>query len=228
MKNQIIDQLLIDHDAQKIIRLLSPYLTDQRKAKIDAVIQNRIESITLAIEHPADINNALAAVRTCEALGIATIHIISPQYHAQYISSITKSAFYWVNIIRHESLSAFLSAMKAENRIVAGAVIDADKKLGAIELQHPLCILIGNEQRGLTEEARKACDFLFSIPMCGMLESLNLSVAAAICLFDLSERKRKQLKTKTDLSTSTVEKLKAKYYLNSVESRLAIHLLARE
>lgn len=228
MKNKIIDQLLIQHDAQKITRLLSPYLTQQRKAKIDAVIQHRLDSITLAIEHPADINNALAAVRTCEALGIATIHIISPQYHAQYISSITKSAFYWINIIRHESLSDFLIAMQSEKRILAGAVIDAEKKLGGITLTRPLCILIGNEQRGLTTEAKQACDFLFSIPMCGMLESLNLSVAAAICLFDLSERKRQQLKNKTDLSEITAEKLKAKYYLNSVESRLAIHLLSRE
>ena len=224
MRNHIIEQILLKQSPEKIIDALSPYLTDQRKARIEAVLQHRIESITLAIEHPADINNALAAVRTCEALGIATIHIISPQHHAQYINSITKSAFYWVNIVMHKTLSDFLPQMKKEKRIIAGAVLQTQKKLATLSIDQPLCILIGNEQRGLTDDAKKACDILFSIPMCGMVESLNLSVAAAIAVFDLTERKRAQLQNKTDLSLHAANQLRAKYYLNSVDIRLATHL----
>lgn len=228
MKNQITKKLLQQNDHKKIVEILSPYLTDQRKARIESVLTHRIETITLAIEHPADINNALAAVRSCEAFGIATIHIISPQHHAQYISTITKSAFYWVNIVCHQTLSDFLLAMKNENRMIAGAIVNAEKKLSDVSIEKPICILVGNEQRGLTDEAKHACDFLFSIPMCGMLESLNLSVAAAVCLFDLSQRKRKELNNRTDLSDKTADTLRAEYYLNSVESRLAVNLLTRE
>src|SRR3990167_7828231 len=199
MKNSIIGQLAQENSPDNIIKALSPYLTDQRKARIESVLQHRLESITLAIEHPADINNALAAVRTCEALGVATIHIISAQHDARHIDVITKSAFYWVNINCHKNLSDFLKLMKNEKKILAGAVINSEKKLSAVPIDQPICILIGNEQRGLTTEAKNACDLLFSIPMCGMLESLNLSVAAAICLFDVTERKRTSLKNKTDL-----------------------------
>ena len=114
--------------------------------------------------------------------------------------------------------------MKNEKRVIAGAIIHAEKKLSELKIDKPICILIGNEQRGLTHEAKNACDILFSIPMCGMVESLNLSVAAAISLFDLTQRKRMTLKNNTDLSITTEKKLRAKYYLNSVEARLAVNL----
>lgn len=225
MKNHIITQLAQKNSPDNIIKALSPYLTDQRKARIESVLQHRLDGITLAIEHPADINNALAAVRTCEALGVATMHIISAQHDARHIDTITKSAFYWVNIICHKNLSDFLLVMKNEKRILAGAVINSDRKLSDVSIDISICILIGNEQRGLTAEAKNACDLLFSIPLCGMLESLNLSVAAAISLFDVTERKRVALKNKTDLSEMAAQKLRAKYYLNSVDVRLAQGLL---
>ncbi len=225
MKNTTTEKLLQNNNPDKIIKTLSPYLTEQRKSRIESVLQHRLESITLAVEHPSDINNALASIRTCEALGIATIHIISPEQDTQYIHSITKSAFYWVNIIFHNHLKDFLVVMKHEKRIITGATINAEKKLSEISIEKPICILIGNEKRGLSREAKSACDILFSIPMCGMVESLNLSVAAAISLFDVSERKRAQLKNKTDLSENMAQKLRAKYYLNSVDVRLAVSLL---
>lgn len=225
MKNKIAEQLFEKNDAAYIIKTLSPFITDQRKIRIESVLQYRLTSITLAIEHPADINNALACVRTCEVLGISTIHIISAEHDARFIHTITQSAFYWVDIIFHSDLSSFIAAMKRENRQIAGAVVNAQKIISDVSVSAPLCLMIGNEQRGLTDEAKSACDILFSIPMCGMIDSFNLSVAAGIALFDVTQRKRMLLKNKTDLSAPIVTHLRAKYYLNSVSARVASELL---
>ncbi|PIZ04975.1 MAG: hypothetical protein COY58_01535 [Gammaproteobacteria bacterium CG_4_10_14_0_8_um_filter_38_16] len=227
MKNKIAQSLFEKYACSHIINTLLPFITDQRKARIESVIQYRLDSITLALENPADINNALACVRTCEALGVSTIHIISPEHDARYIHTITQSAFYWVEIIFHPHLQHFLQAMKNENRIIAGAVLNANTPLSALSIEKPLCLLIGNEHRGLSDEAKAQCDYIFSIPMCGMIDSFNLSVAAAISLFDVTQRKRLQLKNKTDLNEKTATHLRAKYYLNSVSARAASELLKK-
>ncbi len=225
MKNKLCEQLFYQHNPDKIIKILSPYLSDHRKSRIDAVIQHRLNSITLAIENPADINNALACVRTSEALGLSTVHIISPEHDARYINPITQCAFYWVDIVFHDTFESFLKMMKVENRIIAGAVVNAEKTVSTMPIEKPLCILIGNEKRGLSDQAKKACNILFTIPICGMIDSLNLSVAAAIALFDVTQRKRSALQNQTDLSAESAQQLRAKYYLNSVEVRLATQLL---
>lgn len=224
MKNPATETVLQNHSPEKIIEALSPFLTDHRKARIASVVRHRLDSITVAVELPGDINNALAIVRTCEALGIAAMHIISAEHATNYIQNITKSAFYWVNIIFHNTLDEFLAVMKTEKRLLFGAVLNAEKKLSDVSIDKPICLLFGNEHHGLSDEAKKACDGLYSIPMCGMLESLNLSVAAAISLFDASERKRAQIRDNTDLSDNLSKKLTAKFYLNSVNPKVANHL----
>ncbi len=212
-----------DHDV--ITEKLAPFITDNRKARIESVITYRLDSISLAIESPSDLNNALAAIRTCEALGISTIHIISAERDASFIHGVTMGAFYWVTILFYKTLNEFLTQIKCENKLLAGAIINAESNLSDIPIQQPLCLLMGNEQRGLSIEAKSACDFLFSIPMCGMTESFNLSVAAAISLFDLSQRKRVALKNKTDLTNNSIKTMRAQFYLQSVSPRLIKNLL---
>lgn len=225
MKNDLCKQLFQDHKPDKIIKALSPYLTDKRKLKIDKVIQARIHGITLALENPADINNALASVRTCEGLGVATIHIICAQHDARYVRPITQSAFYWVDIIFHNSLTEFINIIKQEKYLIAGAAVESNQSICELNINQPLCLLLGNEKEGLSEAAKNACDILFTIPMHGMVDSFNLSVAAAISLFDVTQRKRSQMKNKMDLSSQQEQNLRAKYYLNSVNTKMAKQLL---
>lgn len=208
------------HGANAIIEALEPFVTDRRKARINSVLSHRLDSIHLAIECPSDINNALAAVRSSEALGVSTIHIITPESDAGSMRTVTQGAFYWTTIIFHQTLEDFLENIKKENRLLAGAIVDGPTILGEIPIENPLCLLVGNEQRGLSDEARNACDILYRIPMVGMSESLNLSVSAAISLYDITQRKRESLKQTGDLPETKKQTLKARYYMNSVNQRL--------
>lgn len=224
MKRQRQKQLIHQYGATQLITLLEPYITEQRKKGIDNVIQTRLKDIHLAIESPLDINNALAAVRSSEAFGIAAVHIITPIGDAKYIRSITQGTFYWIDIFFYESLHSFLYEMKNAHFILAGGMMSAEKTISEIPTDQFLCVLLGNEQQGLSPHAIHACDLLYRIPMYGMAESLNLSVSAGISLYDVTKRKRECLQKKGNLNSVESEYLCVHYYLNSVQPRLVQHL----
>lgn len=214
------DEILTRYSPLDLIEQLAPYLTEERKARIDAVIQHRLTSIQLAIESPSDINNALAAIRTAEALGVSQIHLISPEGNAGAAKQITQGAIYWVDVIYHPHWMSFLSLMRSKSALLAGGIIGSSLTLTEVPVDQPLCLLIGNESRGLSHDARSACDYLYSIPMMGMSESLNLSVSAGISLYEVTSRRRQLLEVASDLNPMQQTELRAKYFIHSIQPRL--------
>jgi tRNA (guanosine-2'-O-)-methyltransferase len=93
--------------------------------------------------------------------------------------------------------------------------------LADVPVDRPLCLVFGNEQAGLSPRARAACDLLFRIPMHGMAESLNLSVAAGIALYALLDRRRAAIGAAGDLSAEQLADLRARWYAKAVDPRLA-------
>jgi tRNA (guanosine-2'-O-)-methyltransferase len=212
---------MVDNIApEKIITGLEPFVTPARKKRIDDVIHSRINSIHLAMEAPSDFHNALAAVRSAEALGIYHIHMIAPEGDTTGVNGVSKGSYYWVKIYWYDTLEEFLTYIRAENILLAGAIVNANESISTLPITQPICVIFGNEQRGLSENARENCDHPFKISMYGMVESFNLSVAAAITLYDLTSRKRLELKGEADLNPQQQQELQAKYYLQSVDQRL--------
>lgn len=219
MKHSYHKKILTEFPAKAIIETLEPLILEPRLKRIEEVLQNRLESIHLVFESPADVHNAIAALRSAEAFGIVNLHIITPENETMHAKTISQSAIYWVNLHYHESLDDFLSTLPAEKPFLAGAKMDGECELADIPVEGPLYLFFGNENRGLSEQAIRACDSTYQIPMQGMSESLNLSVSASISLYDTTRRRRTMLNGQCDLSSETNEQLKAKYYLNSVSSR---------
>ena len=226
MKNTELQAILDHHSPEAIIDALEPFVTPRRKGRIEHVLKGRLNGIQLAIEAPSDINNALAAVRTCEAMGVSNIHLITPEGDAGAIRAVTQGAFYWVNIHTYPSFEAFSASLRQTPSQLAGAKMEAPLQLQDIPINNPLCLMMGNEQRGLSKQAQEDCDMLYSIPMVGMSESLNLSVSAAISLYDTTQRKRLALGRQSDLSETERSQMQAKYYLRSVSPRLIKALLS--
>lgn len=218
-------QLIKKYSAQTIIETLEPFVSDLRKQRIEQVVASRLNSIQLAIEAPSDLNNALATIRTAEALGITNVYITNPEYEATHTRKITQGAFYWAEVSYYSAWAEFLNHIKTQKIILVGATVSSSNELSQIPIDQPICLLMGNEHRGLTQIAQNSCDFLYHIPMYGMTESLNLSVAAAMSLYDTTSRKRKALLHSGDLNEAEKLWLRARYFLNSVSDRLAINLL---
>lgn len=221
------NKLLQQYGASAIVSSLAPYVTVERKARIDSVLAGRLGSLHLAMEMPCDLNNALAAIRSAEALGVAKVHIICPQADARLAKTITRGAVYWIEVSFYDTLMSFLTEARALGLQLAGGVVNASVALTEVPIDRPLCVLVGNEQRGLSVDAAQACDIRFKIPMYGMTESLNMSVSAAISLYELGKRKRSALQAATDLTPAMQQDLLAQYYLNSTALRLAESVLKR-
>lgn len=225
MKYSENTQLLERFPHQEIINKLIPLISKRRQNRINSVITNRINSIHLVLESPADIHNALAAVRSAEAFGILNVHIINPDSPAIHERCITQGAIFWVNTHYYNSLPEFLAKMPKTPRYLAGAQMQGSVPVNELPIDKPLWLMLGNENRGLSDAAIAACDTLYRIPMFGMSESLNLSVSASISLYNTTTRHRTLLDGKPDLSTKEQQQLKAQYCLNSVNPKFIPGLL---
>lgn len=214
------------YSPSRVIEILSPILTDNRKEKIEAILDNRIGSVQVAFENPFDIHNAFAVMRTCEALGVNDIHIVGKRPTKSKGKSTTSGAYRWIDLHYHQNLEKFL-AMRDTGHLLAGAAIDGEYPLAELPVDRPICLIFGNENEGLTTSAITACDRTYKIPMYGMTESLNLSVSAAISLYDILGRKRQQLGKGGDLSSSKRELIKARCYIRSVGFNKAKEILCR-
>ncbi|MCB1082209.1 MAG: RNA methyltransferase [Chlamydiia bacterium] len=210
---------------ETIVEALAPFLTGERAETLDRILSQRISSVSVALERPYDIHNGLAVVRTAEALGVHHLHFINAQMKKGQGRGTTKGTLKWTHLHKHPSLDTFLE-MKGE-KLLVGAAADGAHSLETLPLDRPLCFLFGNEKEGMSEEAKEACDLLFHIPMFGMVESYNLSVAAAITLYDYLQRKRAFLKREGDLSGKELLEEKAYFYVRSVGIEQSLKIVKR-
>lgn len=218
--NENTFRLIQSHGAEKILTQLQAYVSPRRRQRIFEVLNNRLQSIQIAMEMPVDVHNAFAVIRSSEIFGLTKVHIISPEKNQTSLRPISKGAMDWVEIIYYQNTVEFLQAMRGQNIRLAGASLKAGHHLNSIPLAEPVCLLLGSECSGLTPTAEQACDWRFKIPMFGMTESFNLSVAAAISLYETTARKRNLLNKSGDLDPQEWQNLQACYFLNSVNPRL--------
>ncbi|MDJ0652355.1 MAG: RNA methyltransferase [Simkaniaceae bacterium] len=221
----IREMILKRRPNERIIEILASFLTEERIKTIDKVLANRMGSVQIAIERPYNIHNGLAIVRTAEALGVSHIHFINAQLKKGQGKGTAKGTMKWMHLHRHSSIEEFHEAIGS--LILVGASTDGEKNLDNLSLESPICFLFGNEKEGISEKAKQQCDLLFRIPMFGMVESYNLSVAAALTLYDYLKRKRKVLKKDGDLSIQEVIEEKAHFYIRSLGIEQSSEILNR-
>ncbi len=206
-------------DPDRVVETLAPYLTARRKARIEAMIEGRLMSVQVAVEAPSDPHNAAAVLRTAEALGVGTAHVVAAEGRALEARRTTQGAHHWVEVHEHPDLAALLATLREAGVTPYGADMDGAVELVQVPVDRPVCIVVGNESRGLSEAARAAMP-TFRIPMVGLSQSLNLSVSAAIAMFDLTHRRRARLGAQGDLDGPARRRLRAYAYARSVDARM--------
>lgn len=218
-------KLYRDYGSEKIIKRLSSFLTKNRLERIDTVLEARIPSLEVAVEEPSDVYNALAIIRTAEAFGVLKMHLIASQIKKTRARRTTRGSVQWVDMQRYPDIRDFQSALGEVS--LCGAVVQGGQPLSELDITKPLCLVFGNEQRGLSKEALAICDQQFTIPMGGMVESLNVSVAAGITLYDIV-RRMKQSASIQKLSKEALLRNKAYYIVKSLGFELSQKLLKFE
>ena len=159
-------------------------MTERRRAKIEKVLAQRQKGLTLVMDNVWDPHNVSAIYRSCDAFGVPEVHLYYTQCAFPQLSRKTSaSAFKWVNTVRHSSKEELMKCLRAQNmQVLATSCSPASRPLTAYDFTRPTAIIMGNEHSGVNEELISMADGELYIPMYGMIQSFNVSVASAIIL----------------------------------------------
>jgi 23S rRNA (guanosine2251-2'-O)-methyltransferase len=150
--------------------------------------------LLLVLDGLVDPRNLGALLRTAEGAGVAGV-IITESRSAPLSAVAEKTATgatAYLPIVRVENLARTLSTIRKQGYWVVGLVQDAPQSLYDLQLSHKIAIVLGGEEKGLRQLTRQMCDCLVSLPMLGHVESLNVSAAGAIALYEFLRRRLAQ------------------------------------
>lgn len=189
---------------------MKEFKSERRLNKITSVLKARQHSLKLVLENVHDPHNVSAVFRTCDAAGIPTVSLI---YNKEKFPRIGKkssaSAYKWVEKEKFDSVESCFNSLKENGYKIFASTLSSDSKdLYSLDFTKKSAIILGNEHRGVSTEAAGLADERFMIPMFGMVQSLNISVAAAIVIYEaLRQRFSKGFYKKTELEESKLEEL---------------------
>ena len=202
----------LSHPADVVIEALSPVVTAERLARIQGVIDGRTEHLVVVLDRLADPHNSSAVLRSADAFGIQNVHAIVGSHGFRASRGVSKGTQRWLDVIRYESAGTCVSRLKEAGFSIYVAAMDAAASPDDLRGVERLAVVFGNEHRGVSSEMRAAADGTFSIPMRGFVESLNVSVAAAITMQTLTAIERPRL------SPTRKRELLARFLMNSVRN----------
>lgn len=169
-------------DPERVIAALEPFVGDRRKARVLEVIGKRLESVQVIFESPHDPHNGAAIIRSCEAFGVQFIHVIETREKFLAAQSVARGSEKWVDVITHSAATSAIDAAKKGNLELIATHPDGDLSPADLAAIPRFALVLGNERDGIGDELRAACTRAVRVPMRGFVESLNVSVTAAILL----------------------------------------------
>lgn len=174
---------------------LAEFITPQRYRTLMAALAMRTRYMTLLTENLFHPHNASALMRHCDAFGVQEFHTVETRCKFQPNASIVRGTDKWIDVRRHPSTAEALAALRAEGyRLVATTPHRESCTPETFDVTRgPFALIFGTEHAGISQEAMAAADEYLRIPMCGLVESLNVSASAAILIYMLSERVRQQV-----------------------------------
>ncbi|HEY7033449.1 MAG TPA: RNA methyltransferase [Thermomicrobiales bacterium] len=168
--------------------------TSRRQQRIAEVLNRRQPDLTVVLENVHDPHNVSSVLRSCDAVGVLRVHLVYSIEEAPkgpFARTTSASAAKWIEAIRHGSIDDCYRALRQEGfTIVATALVPGAVELHEVDLRTPSALVFGNEMRGLSDEAVAQADRCVAIPMMGMVQSLNISVACAVTLYEALRQRR--------------------------------------
>lgn len=185
-------------------------MTERRLNKFKEVVNRRQKYLTVVLENIHDPHNVSAILRSCDAVGIDRVFLI---YNTNKFPKIGRtssaSAKKWIKLEKFDSAKNCFAELKKEKfKIFATHISETgnNKSLYEIDFTKRVAIVFGNEHLGISEEVIKLADGNLIIPMYGMIQSLNVSVSVAVCLYEaLRQRESKGMYKKSKFTKKELE-----------------------
>jgi len=185
-------------------------MTERRKEKMLSVLRHRQPDLTIVMEDIHDPHNVSAMLRSADAVGILGVQLV---YKNEQFPKLGKkssaSATKWVTRRSFKSIEDCYDVLHKEGySICATHLGKKSKSLYELDLSKKVALVFGNEHWGVSEEAARLADENFQIPMVGMIQSLNVSVACAVSLYEVfRQRQASGFYRKSSLTKSQIEQL---------------------
>ncbi|MBP7172967.1 MAG: RNA methyltransferase [Cloacibacterium sp.] len=197
---------------------LKQFLTSDRLRKIEHYSLESSDFVLPVMEDVYQFRNAAAIIRSVEACGFHKVVALEESNTFNPNLSVTKGADTWVEVERMPRNLASLQNIKERGyKIIAVSPEKNAQSLPDYQLSQPIALVFGTELEGVTTEILDFADETLAIPMYGFTKSFNVSVAAAICMYEL---KQKLLKSDFNYSLNKEKllQLKIRWAVNSIRS----------
>ncbi|MFN9548556.1 MAG: tRNA (guanosine(18)-2'-O)-methyltransferase TrmH [Cyanobacteriota bacterium] len=166
-------------------------LLPRRFERLKAVLDRRMANLTLLAEQVEKPHNLSAILRTCDAVGVLEAHAVCRQGRLPMFNSTAQGSQKWVPLQVHDSVVEAMARLKDQGYRLVGTHLGVEAmEYGACDYTGPTAFVLGAEKWGLSAEAAALVDQAVFIPMRGMVQSLNVSVAAATLLFEALRQRR--------------------------------------
>lgn len=168
-------------------------MTPERSKKLSDVLNNRQNNLAVVMENVFDPHNISAVMRTCDAVGVQDIYILNTKIppHKKWGSKSSSSAAKWLSIHQFNNAEECFAALRKEYDKIYSTHLASDAiSLFDLDLTQNLALVFGNEHDGVSEDIRRMCDGNFIIPQVGIIQSLNISVACAVSLYEAYRQKK--------------------------------------
>lgn len=168
-------------------------MTPERTAKLLRVLQNRQVNLAVVMENVQDPHNISAVMRTCDAVGVQDIYILTTKIprHEKFGPKSSSSAAKWLTIHQFEDAEACFAALRKNYQRILTTHLSADAvSLYDIDFTESIALVFGNEHSGVSDEIRAMADGNFIIPQMGIIQSLNISVACAVSIYEAFRQKK--------------------------------------
>lgn len=178
---------------KKLLEYLAGFMSANKMELFEKIIPERTRHVTVALEDIFQPQNASAVLRTCDVFGIQDVHIIENENEYNINPRVVHGASKWIDLYKYNEQEnntlACINNLKSKGYKIYGTTPHNDDCLiQDIPLEEKVALMFGTEMTGLSDIAMKNVDGFVKIPMYGFTESLNISVSASICLYELKKR----------------------------------------
>lgn len=167
-------------------------MTPERRNKLTTVLEKRQPDLTVVLENVFDPHNISAVMRTCDAVGVQEVYIITNKIprHKKWGARSSSSAAKWLTVHQFENAEeCFAELRKKYSKILTTHLSSDAVNLYEVNMTEPIALVFGNEHSGVSDEIRLLADGNFIIPQAGIIQSLNISVACAVTLYEAYRQK---------------------------------------
>jgi tRNA (guanosine-2'-O-)-methyltransferase len=180
---------------KELLNLFESYLTDKRKTLYKKVIAERTCHFTVVLEDISQPHNASAVLRTCDIFGVQDLHTVENKYINRVSKYVAKGSQKWITSKRYKSDGnntqiCFDNLREKGYQIIATSPHNNSCLLQDFDISKKTAFVFGEETEGISDFVKENADGFLNIPMVGFTESLNISVAAAIILQDVTTKLR--------------------------------------